>query len=66
MTTRITGISFETSLLTEVDTQRGLIPRSTYISKIVDNFIKNQRKDVFDEPSVSLNTSREIEVDSRE
>jgi metal-responsive CopG/Arc/MetJ family transcriptional regulator len=66
MTTRITGISFETSLLTEVDTQRGLIPRSTYISKIVDNFIKNQRKDVFDEPSLSLNTSREIEVDSRE
>ena len=66
MTTRITGISFETSLLTEVDTRRGLIPRSTYISKIVDNFIKNQRKDVFDEPSLSLNTSREIEVDSRE
>ena len=62
----LTAISIEKSLLTEVDTRRGLIPRSTYISKIVDNFIKKQRKDVFDEPSLSLNTPKEIEVDSRE
>ncbi len=59
MTTRITGISFETSLLTEVDTQRGLIPRSTYISKIVDNHLKNQREVQFSRPDLSLKTSRD-------
>jgi metal-responsive CopG/Arc/MetJ family transcriptional regulator len=61
MTTRITGISFEKNLLKKIDSQPGLIPRSAYISKIIANFIKKQKKDVFDEPSLSLNTSREIE-----
>lgn len=65
MTKRITGISFEKNLLKKIDIQRGLIPRSAYISKIIDNYIKNQRKVGFDSSSLSLNISKGFEDDNR-
>ena len=61
----LTAISIEKSLLEEVDYRRGLIPRSTYISKIIDNHIKNQRRGQISSPDLSLNTSKEIEDDIR-
>jgi metal-responsive CopG/Arc/MetJ family transcriptional regulator len=61
----LTAISIEKSLLEEVDYRRGLIPRSAYISKIIDNHIKNQRRGQISSPDLSLNTSREIEDNVR-
>lgn len=60
----LTAISIEKSLLEEVDYRRGLIPRSAYISKIIDNFIKNQRGQI-SSPDLSLNTSMGIEDEKK-
>jgi metal-responsive CopG/Arc/MetJ family transcriptional regulator len=65
MTKRITGISFETNLLKKIDSQRGLIPRSAYISKIIDNYIKKQRRVRFDSSALSLNTSIGVDDNDR-
>lgn len=58
----MTGISIEQSLLAEVDFKRGLIPRSRYIARIIDNHLKKQREAQFRTLDHSLNTPTEIDV----
>ena len=53
---KLTGISIEESLLREVDFKRGLIPRSRYIARIIDNHLKKQREAQFRTLDHSLNT----------
>lgn len=52
----LTAISIEESLLREVDFKRGLIPRSRYIARIIDNHLKKQREAQFLTLDHSLNT----------
>ena len=40
------GITLPISLLQNIDNKRGDIPRSTYIRRAIENYLKGGRKDV--------------------